>query len=361
MNHILFVFPLGKNVPTGGLKIVYDYSNRLISDNFDVTIAYAAYFDSTDKSLMRKIKAVGKYLYAVVFFKNTGYTWYKKDSRIREVFVWNLNYNNIPKADIYIATSVNSAPYVSSYPIDRNKKFYFIQDYEAFIVPDDSFIKWTYRLPLRKIVISKWLSNLVEREKETCIIIPNGFDSNKFKVIIPIEQKDKFLISMLYHINDRKDIGTGIKAIEMAHKKIPQLRLVLFGAYPEPENLPNWIKYCKMPSLEKHIEINNRAAIYVGCSKIEGWGLTVGEAMMCGQAVACTDNDGYKEMASDKVNALLSPVGDSGALAENIIRLVLDDNLRYELAKKGVETIKEFNIERSYALFRDSLTNRESS
>lgn len=46
----------------------------------------------------------------------------------------------------------------------------------------------------------------------------------------------------------------------------------------------------KNPTPEQHLKINNESAIYLGCSKLEGWGLTVGEAMMCGQAVVCTDN-----------------------------------------------------------------------
>ena len=43
---ILFLYPLCKNIPNGGLKVIYDYANRLVQDGFKVGIAYAAYFDS---------------------------------------------------------------------------------------------------------------------------------------------------------------------------------------------------------------------------------------------------------------------------------------------------------------------------
>ena len=153
----------------------------------------------------------------------------------------------------------------------------------------------------------------------------------------------------------------GMKAMEIAKAEIPELRLIMFGAYPKPMDLPNWVMYYRQPSKEVHLEINNKAAIYIGSSNMEGWGLTVGEAMMCGQAVACTDIDGYKEMAIDGVNALLSPVGDSLTLAKNIMKLVNDDSLRLSLARKGLETMKKFELDNSYQKFRNCIFEYENN
>ena len=355
---ILFLFATVPNAPTGGHKVIYDYANRLVQDGFKVGIAYAAYFDSTDKTWSRKIKAIAKYIYSKCVLRK-GYTWYDKNVLIKEDFVWKLDYARLPKADVYVATAVCTASYLSKFSIEDNKKFYFIQGYESFIVPDDNYIKWTYRLPLRKIVISNWLAKLVEAEGEECVVIPDGFNSSTYKVTIPIEEKDKYLVSMLYHVSPNKDAATGLQAMAIARESLPQMRLVMFGAYERPKDLPEWVTYYQKPTLEKHLEVNNQAAIYIGTSKKEGWGLTVGEAMMCGQAVACTDIDGFREMASNEVNALISPVGNADALARNIIRLVDDDQLRYRLAKKGMETIKAFDFEKSYVMFRDFITSEK--
>ena len=81
---------------------------------------------------------------------------------------------------------------------------------------------------------------------------------------------------------------------------------------------------------------------------MEGWGLTVGEAMRRGQAVVCTDNKGYLEMAKDGYNALVAPVGDALALANNIVRLMTDDDLRCQIAANGLAYIRQFDIEESY-------------
>lgn len=350
---ILFLFPIGPNLPTGGMKVIYDYSNRMAQDGCSVIILYAAYFDSTEKTLKRKMKAVAKYCYVKLLYGRSGYTWYKREKTVREIFVWSFNERTIPIADVYIATAVNTASYLDRLDVDQEKKFYFIQGYENFIVPDDDYIKWTYRLPLKKIVISHWLAKLMIEEGRECVIIPNGFDTRKYRLTIPVEEKDKYLVSMLYHVNPNKDSVMGLHAVTIAKEQIPQLRLIMFGAYPKPKELPNWVVYYEKPSMEQHLEINNKAAIYIGTSIKEGWGMTIGEAMLCGQAVACTDNDGYKEMALDGVNALLSPVGDANALAANIVRIVKDDVLRYSLAKSGLKSIKEFDFDVSYKKFSD--------
>ena len=77
--------------------------------------------------------------------------------------------------------------------------------------------------------------------------------------------------------------------------------------------------------------------------------------MLCGQAVACTDNRGFREMAKDGDTALLSPVNDAEVLAANIIRLIEDDELRYRIAQNGMEFIKHLSIDNSYELFKQAL------
>lgn len=356
MTKILFLYPAVKNIPNGGLKNVFDYSNMLANDGFDVTIAFASSFNSIDITFAKKLKSFLKFVYLKIAIGKSGYTWYKVDRRIKQIFVLKPSSETLPTSDVYIATAVCTAPYIDSLECN-NAKYYYIQDYEKFIVSDDDFIQKTYRLPLHKIVISRWLKRLVEKEGQQCKLIPNGFDFNLYKVTIPIENKDRYTVSMLYHINPRKDIKTGIAALKKVKERIPQLKLIMFGAYDTPDFLEEWMTYYRTPSIEQHLQINNEAAIYVGCSQIEGWGLTVGEAMMCGQAVACTDNDGYKEMAVDGDNALLSPICDSDALADNITKLISDNQLRFKIAHRGVESIKSFDIQKSYKTFRNYITS----
>lgn len=355
---ICILLPAVRNVPNGGYKIIYDYANRLTNENMVLNICYASYFPNVQKGYKYLVKCVLNYLYQQVYRKNVGCKWFNIDNNIKEKYVWKYTVSNIPKADIYIATAVTTAQY--AYELKKfykKKAYYFIQDYETFICNDEQFIADTYKLDMHKIVVSNWLSRLVSRiSGQNCEVVVNGFNKQQYYLTIPIQQKKKTMISMLYHERAVKDIPTGLKALEIVKKKIPELTVRMYGVYNPPKNLPQWIHYTQNPTPEQHLQINNESAIYLGCSKSEGWGLTVGEAMMCGQAIVCTDNKGYLEMVQNNFNALVSPVGDSQSLADNIIKLITNDDLRYQIAQNGLVSIQKFDIENSYLKFKTIIT-----
>lgn len=202
------------------------------------------------------------------------------------------------------------------------------------------------------MTISNWLNKIVKRADANSAIIPNGFDFSKFNLKIPIDQKDKYSITTMYHLSDNKGCVYSYEALRLVKERYPQLKVLLFGAVAPVKTLPDWYEFYHMPSAKLHNEIYNRSAIYIASSLSEGWGLTIGEAMACGAAIACTDIDGFKEMVDDDVNALLSPVKNPEAMAKNIIRLIEDDELRFRLAKAGSESIKQFRWEDSYDKFK---------
>jgi glycosyltransferase involved in cell wall biosynthesis len=244
--------------------------------------------------------------------------------------------------------------YAKDYPTDN--KYYFIQGYENWGAVTDEKLRETYHYPLKKIVISKWLQEIFENEeKEKCTLIYNGFNFNDFREEIKISDKDKHCVTMLYHTIELKGAKYGLEALEIVKKELPQLKVHLFGTPPVPAGLPEWIKYNQLPSKEKLNEIYNNGAIFIGTSNIEGWGLPIGEAMICGAAVACTNNKGYLEMAKDGETALVSPIKDAQALANNIIRLIKDDELRHRIARNGNEFIKQFKWDSSYSKLKETL------
>lgn len=350
---ITFLFPHPADGPTGGYKVVYEYANRLVADGYKVHIVYAGSLFWTKKNLYFKITNCVRYLQRL----KKGYLgkeWFPIDKRVKEHFTFSLNQRHVPQADAYICTSPYTAMYLKNYIAD--KKIYFIQDYENWGNVTDEVLRTTYHYPLKKIVISKWLKRLIEEEEhESTTLIPNGFDFEYFKLSVPIEKKERYRVTMLYHEMDRKDCATGFRALGIVKQRIPQLRVNLFGAFPKPTGLQDWYDYYQSPDCETHNRIYNEAAIFLGTSKVEGWGLTVGEAMICGQAVVCTDNLGYKEMAIDGVNALILPIGDANALAEAIILLMTNDELRCRIAHQAHEQIKRFSWDVSYLKLKELL------
>ena len=352
MNTVTFIFPHPVSGPTGGYKVVYEYANRLAADGHKVNIVYSGSLFWSKKSLYFKLTNCFRYIQMLV----NGYgcrKWFDLDKRVKEHLTFSLNYRHVPKSDIYICTSPYTAMYVKNYPTEN--KYYFIQGYENWgAVTDDKLIE-TYHYPLRKIVISKWLARLMEKTGCYYTFIPNGFDFEYFKNSIPIEQRDKYTVGIMYRPAAVKGFGYGLKALEIVKEKFPQLKVNVFGIEQRPTRLPEWFQYFQMPDKATHNRIYNESSIYIGCSNIEGWGLPIGEAMICGAAVACTNNKGYLEMAKDGETALVSPIKDPQALANNIIRLIKDDELRYRIARNGNLFIQQFTWKKSYKKLKETL------
>lgn len=106
-----------------------------------------------------------------------------------------------------------------------------------------------------------------------------------------------------------------------------QLIVNIFGTAPRPETRRVVPLAASRPA---DAQPNyNEAAVFVGPSHSEGFCLTPPEAMMCGCAVACTDIGGYTVCCKHDRTALVSPVRNPERLAENIIRLIEDDDLRF--------------------------------
>jgi len=347
MSHIVFLLPGHGLKPIGGHKVVYEYANRFIDQGNEVSIIYGASCLFNKMSLQKKSFAVFRYLYFKFSKKYLPYSWFDLNRKISIYYSWDLSEKHI-KGDIVFATSMETAIISNQYKtIDKKNIYYLIQDFEYWHWGKELATQ-TWHFNFTKIVISPWFQELGNQLGVKTTLIENGFDFEKFYVDLPVEKKDKFSVIMLYHKLESKGSSDGIKALNIVKERIPQLKVILFGTSKRPENLPDWYKYYQLPNKETLKNIYNQSAVYVGTSHTEGWGLTIGEAMQCGCAVACTNNDGYLIMAEHNETALVSSIKDPEALSENIVKLVENDDLRFNLAKNGNLNIQKYTWEKSF-------------
>jgi len=88
----------------------------------------------------------------------------------------------------------------------------------------------------------------------------------------------------------------------------------------------------------------NGAAVFAFPSLHEGFGLPPLEAMRCGTPVVCTNADALPEVTGDA--ARLVPPGNTTALADAILEVLHDDNLRDQLISKGLRQSARFSWEK---------------
>lgn len=353
-NTVTFLFPRTGEIPIGGFKVVYEYGNRLIDSGINVNYVYGI---ASRKDLSGTIKwvyytvRIFRYLKYRYFMEYKPNKWFNTKKGANHLLRYSLNEKYIPQSDVIIATSWTTAYWLNEYNlINSKRKFYFIQHFEDWHGTKEKVIH-TWKMNLKKIVIAPWLKDIGDNLGVECFTIENGFNTNEFYLTTPIEDRDRNLAIMLWHNNPFKGCKIGLEAINIVKKEIKDFKVILFGVPKRPKDLPSWIQYYQMPKLETHRHLYNNSAIFIGTSYSEGWGLTVGEAMLCGCSVACTNNSGYTILAKNNKTALLSDVGNPKKLAENIIRLVKDDKLRIKLAKNANEEANKYTWDKSYEKF----------
>jgi len=89
------------------------------------------------------------------------------------------------------------------------------------------------------------------------------------------------------------------------------------------------------------------ADVYVHAAKVDTFPNTVLEALACGTPVVATAVGGIPEQIEDGVTGFLVPPGDPQAMADRILKLLTDQELRRRIARRAAEVARErFDLNR---------------
>lgn len=89
------------------------------------------------------------------------------------------------------------------------------------------------------------------------------------------------------------------------------------------------------------------AAIFLMTSRIEGWGLTLTEAMQTGSVpVAFNAYASLSDIVDDDVTGIVVRNGDIVALADETLKLMQDQDLRARLATRAIESTQRYRLDR---------------
>ena len=268
--------------------------------------------------------------------------------------------SDIPDADVVVATFWNTA-----YPVERlspakGAKAIFIQNYEVEDGQSNPALDATWRMPMHKIVISKWMVDLA-REKfgdSNLSHVPNSVDLAQFNAP-PRGRQKRPTVGMLYAKSWFKGCRTSLHALTQIADQIPDLRLLCFGAeHPGPVTLrlPSYAEFHFRPPQDKLRELYAQCDAWLCGSNREGFHLPPLEAMACRCPVVSTRVGGPVDIIDEGVNGHLVDIGDASTLAnrlKQVLNLPLESWTKMSEAAYG--TAVRYTWDDATNLFEESL------
>ena len=138
---------------------------------------------------------------------------------------------------------------------------------------------------------------------------------------------------------------------EKVHPKHPDWQLDIYGEGEQRNELENDVRSSGMNIVvhqpTEHIfDCYRESSILVSTSLFEPFGLVIPEAMICGLPVVSFDCPwGPRSIITDGDDGLLVENGNVEALADGLIRLMGDADLRHSMAANGIKNVQRFSID----------------
>ena len=156
-----------------------------------------------------------------------------------------------------------------------------------------------------------------------------------------------------FSVNINKAFDLAIEAFALAHQEHPEITLCVVGYY-SPEFKDGVDKRIKELGVEKsvffqgHQPTHDDVLTWVAkCRfallplKFDNVSTTIREAMSLGVPVITTITSGTPSLNEKRQSVLLSKINDHAALADNMKKLLLDDELAKTISENAIETVKE--------------------
>ena len=165
---------------------------------------------------------------------------------------------------------------------------------------------------------------------------------------------DELNVVLVANLRRIKRIEDLIKAAARVVHEAPESRFWIVGASPdEPyaQSLQELVQTLGVTDAVHFLGpspdpsgIVRHCQVGVLTSESEGLSNTLLEYMSAGLPIVCSDVGGNTELVQNDVNGLLFPCGDSDALADKILRLRADSELRDRMGQAALERINSLSV-----------------
>ena len=182
-------------------------------------------------------------------------------------------------------------------------------------------------------------------------IVPNAVNHNEYSTA----EYSKPLRPVIGHLGRLKKYKSAdhlLRAFQIVRQEVPEVRLNFVGDgthRPELEvlskelGIADSVDFLGYLSQAETVRCLHQMSVLANCSAKEGWGLTVIEANSCGVPVVASDVPGLRDSVIDGKTGLLFEYGNIEQLAQKLLLVLRDENLRSRLRSEAILWARSFN------------------
>jgi len=226
--------------------------------------------------------------------------------------------------------------------------------FAAYVYFYELFIPAVYGRTQFMAISESTKRDLVKRgiRQEKIEVIECGLDHDLYRE--EQVERDPKLVLYLGRLRKYKCVDLLIKAMAKVRDSVPGARLLVLGDgpyRPQLESLSRSLGLESVVEFKGHVSSSEkvrllcRAAVVGNPSPKEGWGLTVVEANACGVPVVASRSPGLVDSVRDGETGFLVEHGNVEQLAQKMVEILLNGELRERLSKGAVQWAKRFTWE----------------
>jgi glycosyltransferase involved in cell wall biosynthesis len=213
--------------------------------------------------------------------------------------------------------------------------------------------RWAYRRSAL-IAVSEHTARQVRAALPAAapVVIPNGVHFEHFQVPAPAPDKRGPTILASGRVSRRKGTHLLVAALARVREQVPDAQLVITGGHSDPgyvaevqaqiaalglqdaAHITGMIPERELLGWYQHADVFALPALTVS-DRFEGFGLVLLEASASGLPTIATTGSGVEEAVVDGETGLLLPQNDVPALADALLRLLRDPDLRARMGEAG--------------------------
>lgn len=204
------------------------------------------------------------------------------------------------------------------------------------------------------IVPSDYLKEVFAKYDKQADVVPNILNNELFfpkENIGEIDLDSGPVLLVTRNLEPIYDIPTALRCLRKVMDKYPNARLLVAGSGPEYEALnklarqfgiANQVDFLGRLDSNRIAELYREADVLLNPSTVDNSPNSVIEALASGLAVVTTNVGGIPKLVENEHDAMMIPAGQPELMAEKVLKVIGDKDLRMTLVNNGLEKVKRF-------------------